>query len=248
MRPPRNPALYSFEAALANRLEQHDSGRHRHVQTLDVTPHRNRHEPVAALPHQPPQPVPSAPTTRAVGSVKSISIVASSARRRPARPSRPPPPSASSSARAMFTTSAILTCDDRAGRRLGRRAAERRRVPRLADDAVGAGRIDRPQDRADVVRILDAVEHDDAAARPRAGSTRSSTLNVSVVAHVGDDALMHAAARRAIEIAGAHAPHRHALAPPRAARAAATRSSARADTRIAVTRPARSASRTGLMP
>ena len=56
----------------------------------------------------------------------------------------------------------------RAGRRLRRRAVERRGVPRLPDDAIGAGRIDRPEDRADIVRILDAVEHDDQRRRRRA--------------------------------------------------------------------------------
>ena len=65
--------------------------------------------------------------------------------------------------------------------------------------------------------------------------------------HVGDHALVHGAARLAIEIVRLHAPHRHACSSA-SSRAALTRSPARGDTRIAVTRPARSASRTGLMP
>ena len=62
-----------------------------------------------------------------------------------------------------------------AGRCLGRRAVERRRPPRLPDDAGRAGGVDRAQDRADVLRILDAVEHDDQRrARVRAARGPSS--------------------------------------------------------------------------
>ena len=52
---------------------------------------------------------------------------------------------------------------DRAGRRLGRRAVERRGMPRLPHHAIGARRIHRSENRADVLRILDAVEHHEQA-------------------------------------------------------------------------------------
>ena len=58
---------------------------------------------------------------------------------------------------------------DGARRRLGDGAVERRGVPRLPDDAVRAGGIDGAQNRADVVRILDAVEHDDQRRLRRRG-------------------------------------------------------------------------------
>ena len=61
----------------------------------------------------------------------------------------------------MLTTVAIRTMRDRAGRRLRGDAVERRRMPLLADDAVPPAASTRAQDRADVVRILDAVEHDE---------------------------------------------------------------------------------------
>ena len=49
-----NRSLYSFSGALPYRLEEGNSGGHRDVQALNVTGHRDRHQPVAALPHQTP--------------------------------------------------------------------------------------------------------------------------------------------------------------------------------------------------
>ena len=50
--------------ALADRLEQGDSGRHRHVQAADVPRHRDGSQEIAAFPHQPPQARPPRPRTR----------------------------------------------------------------------------------------------------------------------------------------------------------------------------------------
>ena len=62
----------------------------------------------------------------------------------------------------MLTTSAILHVGNGARRCLGRHAVAAPRDRRLwIDDAVDARRIGGPQDRSEVVRILDAVEHDD---------------------------------------------------------------------------------------
>ena len=61
----------------------------------------------------------------------------------------------------MLTTVAIAHVRERPGRRLADHAVERRGVPRLPDDAVRTRPHRRPQDRADVVRILDAVEDDE---------------------------------------------------------------------------------------
>ena len=47
-----NLSLYSFSGALPYHLEQRDPGRHRHVQTLNVSRHRNGDQPVASLPHE----------------------------------------------------------------------------------------------------------------------------------------------------------------------------------------------------
>ena len=51
---------------------------------------------------------------------------------------------------------------DGAGRSLGGGAVEGRRTAGLPDDPRPAGGIDAPQDRADVLRILDLVEDDDS--------------------------------------------------------------------------------------
>ena len=88
---------------------------------------------------------------------------------------------------------------DRARRRLRRRAAERRRMPRLPHHAVRPRRVGRPQNRAEVVRILDPIEHDD---QRRAFRLHDEIFDAEAggVAHLGRNALVHAAARRALEL------------------------------------------------
>ena len=69
----------------------------------------------------------------------------------------------------MFTTSAILTWATLQPRP-SPRPIQARRMPRLPHHPVDAGRVGRPQDGADVVRVLDAVEHEISGApspRPR---------------------------------------------------------------------------------
>ena len=193
-------------------------------------------------------PVPSAPTTTAVGSVKSISSYRFEAS--PARPTVQTPALLQLLERARDVDDLRdLHVRHRAGRRLRRRAVERRRVPRLPHDAVGAGRIDGPQDRADVVRILDAVEHDD---QRRAGRRLDQIRDVVRVARPRtsrDHALVHAAARSRSSSAVATRRTGTPCALGRVAPDRATRPPARvADAQLAVTRPARSASSTGLMP
>ena len=70
-------------------------------------------------------------------------------------------------------------------------------MPRLPHDAVGAGRVDRPQNRADVVRILDAVEHDDERRARRAGDQILDARRARALRDVGDDALMRRRRRAA---------------------------------------------------
>ena len=118
-------------------------------------------------------PVPSAPSTMALGSVQSIAsydCVAS-----PARPTVQTFSDFNSSiARAMFTTSTIGTCAPPPPTPLRRR----RRAPRRA--ASGGRRRARRRHRRcgrwpDVVRVLDAVQHDEQR-RSDVSRTRSSTL------------------------------------------------------------------------
>jgi hypothetical protein len=82
-------------------------------------------------------------------------------------------------------------------------------VSRLPDHAVHAGRIGRPENRADVMRILDAIEHHDER-RPRR-CRRDDLLDAVLLRRLelGDDSLVHAATRRPIERLCVHAIHRH---------------------------------------
>ena len=244
------PAIWrSPRTALPDRLEQHDPGRHRDVQAADVPPHRNRGQEVARLPHQPPQARPFG-AQHDGGRHRQIDRVVAASSASPARPTVQTPSSfSSSSARAMLTTSAIRTCATAPADALAAAppSAADRRV--LDDHAVDAGRVGRPKDRAEVVRILDAVEHDDER-RPRGA------------AHQVVDAVVRGARRRRRRRPGARrraparsstsrvdALHRDAaLGRASAEQFAACASPPRSPTRSAVTRPARSASRTGLMP
>src|SRR5258706_4306786 len=47
----RQLALLWRVTALPDGLKQHDAGGDRHVHALDMPPHRDRHQPVAAVPH-----------------------------------------------------------------------------------------------------------------------------------------------------------------------------------------------------
>jgi hypothetical protein len=103
----------------------------------------------------------------------------------------------------MLTTSAILTCETGSGRGFGCRAVERRRAARLPDYAVCPSRVSRPQNRADIVRILDAVEHDDQ--RYIAGAANQIAHIVAIDRHdFRGDPLMNAASVQSIEFAGRH--------------------------------------------
>ena len=168
-----------------------------------------------------PRPAPSAASSRSRRSASA---------RRPASPTVQTPASFSVLERPRDVHDLRdLHVRDGAGRRLRRRAVERRRVPRLPDDAVGAGRVDRPQNRADVVRILDAVEHDDAAARPSRRATRSSTLKrAGLLAPRRRRPGATRAARQPIELVGADARAPGRPAPRPAGRRPSARSSARA--------------------
>ena len=119
-------------------------------------------------------------------------------------------------------------------------SAARRRAPPAAST--------RPQDRAEVVRILDAVEHDDEWSGRRRGFDQFAQAVVARPFDLRHDPLMHATVRRRRSIAASSA--RSTVTPCARARASASsmRRSPRGPTRTRLTRPLRSASRTGLMP
>ena len=103
----------------------------------------------------------------------------------------------------MFTTSAILTCATAPADAFAAAPPSGAAWRDCRIDAVGAGGVDRPQDRADVVRILDAVEDDDQRRPVRAAQSDLRRRASAASSHLGHDALMHAAAGRAIELARA---------------------------------------------
>ena len=127
----RDPALFR-RAPLPDRFKQGDSGRHRDVQTLNMPRHRDGHQPVAPLPDQPPQPVPSRPHDQRRRQGQIDSIVAH--RGVPGEADRPDARLFQLLERPRDVHDlGHLHVRDRAGRRLRRRAVERRRVARLAD-------------------------------------------------------------------------------------------------------------------
>jgi hypothetical protein len=147
-------------------------------------------------------------------------------------------------ARAMFTTSAIFTWDTAPADAFRRCAVEPRGMTRLADHPVRAGRIDRPEDRAEVLRVLDPVEHHDQR-RSLCRDHQVLDAEGRGLLHLGDHALvaMTRAPCQAIELVGSHATHGTSWASARRT-TAVRRSSARGDTWIAVARLARNASST----
>ena len=110
----------------------------------------------------------------------------------------------------MLTTSAIFTWDTAPADAFAAAPPSGAARRDLAHDAVGARGVDASQDRADVVRILDAVEHDDER-RPGRPGHEIGDADRCGFRQVRGDALVHAAARRAIELGGCHTPHRHAV-------------------------------------
>ena len=123
--------------------------------------HRDRRRPVAPLPHQPPQALPlRAQHQRRRQRQVEVGIRLGRVARQPDRPDvgrlqRPRWPARCS------RRSAILTCAIAPADAFAADAVDRRGAPRLPNHAVDARRVGDAQDRAEVVRVLDAVEHDD---------------------------------------------------------------------------------------
>ena len=213
--------------------------------------HRNRHQPVAALPDQPPQPVPLGARARSPSAACSRPRRSAPAPRRRVRPSRPPASFSSSSARAMLTTVAIRTCVHRA-----------RPTPWPTTPSSGAacracrttpcaaGRVARcagSRRRCADPRCRRARRA--AAASGAAPATSSSSRSPAARSTSATTPLVHAAARQL-----GRAPPRRRVStgtpavPAPAQSRPSTRRSARGPTRSLRTRPARSASSTGLRP
>ena len=80
----------------------------------------------------------------------------------------------------------------------------------LTDYAVRACRVHGPNDRADVVRIFNTVEHDDERRPFRAGDKILDAQPVRLV-HVCDHALMRASTGQTIELADGRSAHANTL-------------------------------------
>ena len=89
------------------------------------------------------------------------------------------------------------------------------------DDGIDAGRVRRAQARAEVARILDAVEHEQPQ-RPAALDDEGLEVadrELGRRRNLDDDALVHAAVRQPVEIGARHALHGDAARRERVARA-----------------------------
>ena len=232
---------------LPHRLEQHHPRRHRHVQAVHVAAHRDRDHQVAPLAHQATQPLPlraeddrrrqreidrvvglRAPRPRGRRSTRRApsaprSTARCSRRRRPARASARPPTPSPPRCRATPT---------------GGSGGSRRAPPHASTDRT-------------IAPTLCGSSMPSSTTRSGAPAGAPHEVRHAVVArgaHVRDHALVDGVPR---ERARARRPRRAGPARP-APRPAATiswsRGSFRAPTRIAVTRPAFKASRTGWMP
>jgi hypothetical protein len=79
------------------------------------------------------------------------------------------------------------------GRRFGSSTTKRRGSATLHDHAVGSGSINGPQDRPEVVRVLDSVEYNEQR-RPLRTANQLLDIVPGHVVNDGDDALMYTAA------------------------------------------------------
>src|SRR5581483_10622140 len=140
--------------SLTEGFEQRNSGRNRHIQALDVSTHRDAHEPVAAFADKTSKarPLGAEHDRRRQREVDLVVPFAGVAR----EADRPHAGVLQRLQRARDVDDlGDLHVRHRPRRRLRGRAVEPRGVTRLPHDAVAACRVDGPQDRADVVRIFD---------------------------------------------------------------------------------------------
>ena len=241
--------LPTASPALPHSLEQHDTGRHRHIQAVHRPAHRDRHQPVAALPHQPPQPGPFAPRARWPS--------AASSRRRRRRSARVARETDGPDTGLLQLLDARARCSRRwrCARGRARRPTpcrrRRRATPRAAPAARRRARRPHRPSAGSRRRCADPrCRRARRAAAPRRGRVDQFAERV-VAAAASTSATMPwctPAARGAIERRGVNALDRHAVlaAPARSPRRSADRCAIRRA--VAGRAAARSASSTGLMP
>src|SRR5262249_23684706 len=104
----------------------------------------------------------------------------------------------------MFTTSAIFTCETAPADALAAAPSSRAACPHSPTrpsppQPLGTRRVDRPQDGADIVRVLDLVEDDE---QRHAGGLDDEFFDAVAhrVVHVRDHALVRAAVCKPIEL------------------------------------------------
>src|SRR5258706_62848 len=94
-------------------------------------------------------------------------------------------------------------------RRLRRRASQSGRAARLPNHAVGARGVGRPQNRPEVMGVLDPIEHDKERGRWRLAHELFYVVLPSRL-DVRNHSLMHGTRREAVELVVIDAAHRHA--------------------------------------
>src|SRR5579863_4155298 len=149
-----------FRPSLPSGLVQGDRRRRRYVQAARRTGHRNPYQPIARLPHQPSE----SRSLRTKNERGRLSVV----RRVVPVFSLAGESDGPHAQTLQFLDGPRDVHDGRdphvthgASRRFHRGAIERRRVAGLPYDARPAHRINRSDNRTDILGILDAIEHDD---------------------------------------------------------------------------------------
>jgi len=147
-------------AALGDRLEQKDRTRDGGIQRSDRAPHRDPHERIAATADRGPETLALAADDDRQRAAEIR--LASGERCARLRPDDADTVDVEVGKRAReIVDRAQQQVLDRAGGRLDRRGAQRRLAPSREHDAVHAGRLRTAQQRAEVLGILERVEHED---------------------------------------------------------------------------------------
>ena len=189
--------------ALPCRFEQHDTSGDRDIQAVNMTEHRNRGEDVAALTDETTE-------SSALGAkhqCRRQREIHAVVRLRGCRVETHRP-----DAKGLQFFEGARDVDDiddghpghGAGGRLRGGRGERRGTALLTNQPPRTHRIDRPQDRTHVVRILDSIEYDDER-RLLAGRCEIRERCGVAIVELSDDTLVDPAARLAVEDGDVHA-------------------------------------------
>ncbi len=197
-------------AALSQHLVERDSSRDRDVERAHVPEHRQRHDVVATLAHQAPDAAPLAAHDQ-----RQRSLVVDLVPALAARGVEADHPHAARLERLerLREVGDARHADvfERASRGAAHHFGQAGRTPLGQQHAVGAGRLARAQDRAQVARVLDPVERHQQR-RVAQAAEQVLDLEQRLLRDDGDDALVRHAARQPVERLAPLEAQRHAQA------------------------------------